>query len=381
MKSRIIALTAVICLAAGTLLAQHTPSPGQLGRQLKRQSNSGMLLTQRTPSPALLVLAKADQSLAIVDPATLKVVGRIPAGPDPHEVAASPDGKLAYISNYGFGRFNTISVADLLTQKALPRIDLGVLHGPHGLFFAGGELYFTAEVNEVFGRYNPATRKIDWIMGTGQMRTHMIEVAKSLDRIYTSNVNSGTISIIDKMPASSGPPHPPGAPGPPGMARGGRPPLPPEVFWKETALPTGLGTEGFDVSPDGRELWSAAAESGTVSIIDVNAKKIVQTLQANMQGANRVRFTPDGKYVFISSLRGGNGGDLAIYDAHTRKLVKRMALGHGAAGILMQPDGSRAYVACSPDNYVAVFDLKMLKVIGRIDPGKGPDGMAWAVRR
>lgn len=381
MKSRIIALTGVICLAAGIVMAQHTPSPGQLGRQLKRHSISGTLLTQHTSSPALLVLAKADQSLAIVDPATLKVVGRVPAGPDPHEVAASSDGRLAYISNYGFGRYNTISVADIVAQKALPHIDLGVLHGPHGLFFAGGELYFTAEVNEVFGRYNPATRKIDWIMGTGQMRTHMIEVAKSLSRIYTSNVNSGTISIIDKMPASSGPPGPPPGPQlgpPPAMPR--RPPLPPEVFWKETALLTGVGTEGFDVSPSGKELWSAAAESGTVSIIDVKAEKIVQTLQANMQGANRVRFTPDGKYVFISSLRGGNGGDLAIYDAHSRKLVKRMALGHGAAGILMQPDGSRAYVACSPDNYVEVFDLKTLKVIGRIYPGKGPDGMAWAVR-
>ncbi|HEV2498910.1 MAG TPA: cytochrome D1 domain-containing protein, partial [Terriglobia bacterium] len=181
----------------------------------------------------------------------------------------------------------------------------------------------------------------------------------------TSNVNSGTVSIIDKMPASSG------------LSQHR---LPPEVFWNETVLHTGVGTEGFDVSPDGKELWSAAAQSGTVSIIDVDAKKVVETLQANLQGANRVRFTPDGKYVFISSLLGGHGGDLAIFDAHARKLVKRMALGQGAAGILMQPGGARAYVACSPDNYVAVFDLKTLKVIGRIFPGKGPDGMAWAAR-
>lgn len=367
MKLRIAGLAAVVCLSAAALFAQQTPSPGQLERQLKHQLITTMLTAQPTPSPALLVLAKGDQTLAIVDPATLKVVGRAPAGPDPHEVAASPDGKRAYISNYGFGRYNTISVVDLATQKPLARIDLGVLHGPHGLAFAGGELYFTAEVNEVFGRYDPAAQKIDWILGTGQMRTHMIEVAKSLDRIFTSNVNSGTISIFNKMPAVA-------------PSRRARPPLPPEVFWDETVLPTGVGTEGFDVSPDGKQLWSAAARGGTVSIIDVNAKKIVQTLQANLRGANRVRFTPDGKYVFISSLIGGNGGDLAIFDAHARKLVKRMALGHGAAGILMQPDGSRAYVACSPDNYVAVLDLKTFKVIGHIYPGKGPDGMAWAVR-
>jgi YVTN family beta-propeller protein len=56
-------------------------------------------------------------------------------------------------------------------------------------------------------------------------------------------------------------------------------------------------------------------------------------------------------------------------------------VGHGAAGILMQPDGSRAFVACTPDDYVAVIDLTSLSVAGRIDAGKRPDGLAWAARR
>jgi YVTN family beta-propeller protein len=56
-------------------------------------------------------------------------------------------------------------------------------------------------------------------------------------------------------------------------------------------------------------------------------------------------------------------------------------IGHGAAGIQMQPNGSRAYVACTPDNYVAVIDLKTLAVSGRIDAGPQPDGVAWAVQR
>jgi YVTN family beta-propeller protein len=327
-----------------------------------------------TPSPAFLVLAKQDHTLEIVDPATLKVVAKIPAGNDPHEVVASSDGKLAYISNYGFGAFNTISVADLVAQKALPLIDLDPLRGPHGLDFAGGELYFTAEVNKVFGRINPATRKIDWILGTGQDRTHMIVVSSDLTRIYTSNVNSGTISIIEKVAGRSGtPPPPPGATNRPGPPRGPQ-------GWEETVIQTGVGTEGFDVSPNGKELWSAAAEGGTVSIIDLAARKLVQTLHANVTRANRLKFTPDGKYVFVSMLA-ANGGAVAIFDAVTRREVKRLSLGHGAGGILMQPDGSRAYIACSPDNYVAVVDLRTLKVIGRINTDRGPDGMAWAVRK
>jgi YVTN family beta-propeller protein len=47
----------------------------------------------------------------------------------------------------------------------------------------------------------------------------------------------------------------------------------------------------------------------------------------------------------------------------------------------MQPDGDRVFVSCTPDNYVAVLDLKTLAVTGWIDAGKEPDGLAWAIRR
>jgi YVTN family beta-propeller protein len=96
-----------------------------------------------------------------------------------------------------------------------------------------------------------------------------------------------------------------------------------------------------------------------------------------VKGANRLKFTPDGKMVLISSL--GSSG-LAIYEAATRKEIKRLDLGRGAAGIVMQPDGSRAFVACTPDDYVAVIDLKSLEVAGRIDAGPQPDGLAWSIR-
>jgi YVTN family beta-propeller protein len=340
-----------------------------------------VLQAETTPSPALLVLAKRDTTLAIVDPSTLKVLARVPSGPDPHEVIASPDGRLAFVSNYGGGAYNTLSVVDLVAQKALPRVDLGALRGPHGLAFGGGELYFTAEANKVIGRYDLAAQKIDWVLGTGQNRTHMVWVSKDLDRIYTSNVSSGTITIIDKVtgaPGGFGPP-PPGGPGsnrppgpPPPMPNGPRPP-----DWNETVVRVGRGSEGFDVSPDGKELWVGNSQDGTISIIDLATKSVTQTLDANVKGANRLKFTPDGSLVFVSSL---GGGSLAVFKAASRQEAKRIPLGHGAAGILMQPDGSRAFVACSPDDYVAVIDLKTLEVTGRIDAGHEPDGMAWAIR-
>jgi YVTN family beta-propeller protein len=152
----------------------------------------------------------------------------------------------------------------------------------------------------------------------------------------------------------------------------------PQGDWDQTVITTGRGAEGFDVSPDGRQIWVANAQDGTVSIIDADGKKVIDTLAANVVGANRLKFTPDGTLVFVSTLR---GPDVAVFDAATRRERTRIPVGHGAAGILMQPDGSRAYVACSPDNFVAIVDLKSLAVIGRIEAGNNPDGLAWATRR
>ena len=334
-------------------------------------SLSVAMYAQSASSGSLLVLSKKDHTLAVVDPATLKVLGKAPVGQDPHEVIASSDGTTAYVSNYGGGAFNTLAVIDLAGLKALESIDLGGLRGPHGLTFVGGKTWFTVEGSKAIGRYDPATKKVDWVMGTGQNRTHMIYVSEDMQQIVTTNVSSGTVTILDlqdvKMP---GPP-----PGAQGMPPGGPGGAAPRKDWNETVVKVGGGSEGFDVSADKKEVWVANAQDGTISVIDLLGKKVVETLQANVRGANRLRFTPDGKLVLVSML---SGGDLVVLDASTRKEVKRVPIGHGAAGIEMQPDGSRAFVACTPDNYVAVIDLKTLTVVGHIDAGGNPDGMAWA---
>ncbi len=318
---------------------------------------------QSTPRRSLLALSKANHTLAIVDPATLKVIARIPVGEDPHEVVASSDGKTAYVCIYGGGSLHEINVIDLVVQKPLLNIDTRPLFGPHDITFVNGKAWFTAEGSKAVGRYDPATGKLDWSMGTGQDRTHMIYVTADGKKIYTTNISSGTVSILSDTLIQPGKMAPPNAK--------------PREDWMQTIVPTARGSEGFDVSPDGSDLWTASSEDGTISIIDLGAKKPAAKIDAKVLGANRLKFTPDGKRVFISSLQ---TGDLTIYDAKSHTEMKRLKLGHGAAGILMDPNGSRAFVACSADNYIAVIDLKTLEVTSHLDVGGVPDGLAWAVR-
>ena len=307
---------------------------------------------QPSGTASLIVLSKADRTLAVVDPKTLQVLGKAPSGPDPHEVITSSDGRMAYIANYNGGG-NIITPIDLVAMKALPPIDLGPLRAPHGLTFAGGKLWFTAEGAKAVGTYDPATGKVERVLDTGQNGTHMVFVSNDVQRLVTTNMGSGTVSIAEKAAGAAG-------------------------EWKQTLVNVGPRGEGFDVSPNGKEAWVANAGDGTVSVIDVAAKKVSETLAVDVNGANRLKFTPDGKHVLISTLSGPN---LTVIDAATRRVVKRVSIGQGAAGIEIQPDGARAYVACTPDNYVAVIDLKSLDVVGRIEAGGNPDGLAWAVRR
>ncbi len=377
-----------------------------------------------TPAESLLVLNKGDNALAIVDPASMQVVARVPAGRDPHEVVASADGKLAFVSNYGGG--DTLSVIDLVGQKAHAPVKLGALRSPHGLAMAGGNIYFTAEANKIIGRYNPSSQTVDWLLGLGQERTHMIVVSADGKKIYTSNVNSDTISLIEQVSGRGGPGGPggfggpggppPGGPGdrngPPGGrdgfgGPGGPPPGGPDAGngppdgrngrggqrgpggpppggpgggggWSATHVLVGKGPEGFDVSPDGKEVWSANSHDGTVSIIDAAKKSVVQTLIVGTRSSNRLKFTLDGKRVLVSDL---GGSELVVVDAGERQVTKRISLGGGAAGILMHPDGSRAYVAVGSSNGLAIVDLSSLEIVGHIDSGRGPDGLGWAVRK
>jgi len=308
---------------------------------------AGTLCAAELPSLTLLVGNKEENSMVFVDPATNKVLGKVPTGNGPHEIAASTDGKTAFVANYGTGPApgNTISVIDVVTQKEIRKVDTSPLQRPHGLWFADGKLYFTAEANRMVARYDPAANKVDWTMSTGQGTTHMV-VAGPDGRVFTANIGGNSISIIERGNA--------------------------------TTVPVGQGPEGIDLSPDGKEFWTAHSRDGGVSVIDVASKKVVQTLAIGTKRSNRLKFTPDGKRVLISDL---DGNEVIVLDTGSRKEVKRVKMGRAPEGILMSKDGARAYVAEAGDNRIAVIDLKTLEVTGHLTTGNGPDGMAWSDRR
>jgi DNA-binding beta-propeller fold protein YncE len=134
-----------------------------------------------------------------------------------------------------------------------------------------------------------------------------------------------------------------------------------------------------DVSPDGRELWIMTREARLRS--SMIGKKLLRRSTPGGLGCQPVKFTPDGKHVLISRLSGGGSsgdGNIVVFDAATRAVIKRIDAGGGVGGILVQPDGARAFGSARTG--VVVIDLKTFAVVGRIDVGPNPDGLAWASR-
>lgn len=312
----------------------------------------------KTPkrAPRLLVVNKGEDTLAIVDVTTMKVLGKVPTGHGPHEVTS--DGTLAFVGNYGTQQpGSSLSVIDIATMKEVRRVELGALTRPHGITYHDGHVWFSAEGSRAAARYDVAADRVDWLQGTGQNVSHMIVVTPDRRKAYLPNIGSDSVTVLEQ-------PDNPAAP------------------WKITQIAVGKGPEGIDVSPDGKEIWVAHRGDGGVSIIDVATDTVVHTLPALARVPIRVKFTPDGKRVLVSDVvtlgDPPQRGELVVIDARKRKEAGRVPIGLGPIGIAAVPDGKRAFVAAVAEGKVVIVDLRSMKVTGSVETGAGPDGL-WYV--
>jgi YVTN family beta-propeller protein len=309
-----------------------------------------LLLSAAAHASTLLVLNKLDSTLSFVDTATSKVISTIPTGEAPHEVQVSADGRMAIVTNYGTGPKpgSTLSVIDVAARKEIKRLQLQLIR-PHGLYAVGNHIYITAEGSHVVARYDVAKGLIDATFATGGETSHMVLVTAGEKKLYTANMGSNNVSVLD-FTAS---------------------PTKPVV----KLIPTGKGPEGLDFSPDHKQIWVADRADPSLSIIDTASDTVIRTVTTGTKVANRVKFTRDGKHVLVSDPA---SSDVVVLDGASGKIVKNIRTLREPEGILIAPDGHHAYVACASAKAVQIIDLDKLEVAGTIAVGKGPDGLGWA---
>ncbi len=315
----------------------------------------------------LLIGNKTDHTVDLVDTQTLQSQATLATGLAPHEIAVSPDGSEAIVSDYG-PRGNPGSTLTLLSipeAKVLRTIDISPHERPHGVvWFDEDRVTVTTEGSRHLLVVVPSTGKIDRAIATDQEISHMVSVTPDGERAFVANIGSGSVTAIDLSE--------------------GR---------KIRDIATGEGAEGIAITPDGKEVWVANRGADTLVVIDASTLEILGRLPSPGFPI-RIAMTPDGSRALVSC---ADSAEIALFDVGARKELLRRKLDFSTVpdaasrlfgdrfgdspvpvGLVISPDGQRAWVAVTQADVVVVLDPESLEIGDLIRAGKEPDGMAFS---
>jgi YVTN family beta-propeller protein len=303
----------------------------------------------------LLVANKGDHTLGIIDPTAGRQIATVAEdGVTGHEVVASPDGKRAFVpiyGNAGVGKPGTdghlLRVIDLASRQVVGTVDFGKGVRPHCAVFGprNGLLYVTTELDNSVTVIDPQTLKVVGVVPTGQPESHMLAITRDGRRGYTSNVGSGTVSVLDL-----------------------------EARKTLAVIPVTAMAQRIALSVDDRWVFTSDQAKPRLAVIDTatNAVKTWVPLPGVGYGTAP---TPDGKWLVVAMPRINQVG---VLDLEIMQVARTFAVPKAPQEVLIRPDGMAAYVSCDASHQVAVIDLKNWKVEKLIDAGPGADGLAWA---
>ena len=309
----------------------------------------------------LLVANRTGGSISLIDFATKIEVARLPIGPIiPHEVAVSPDGRLALTAEYGpenrHGQH--VVLINIPEARVVSRLDLGPKSRPHSVLFHpdGRHAVATMQSSDRIAVIDLQAMKVVRTLPTGGREGHMVRLSPDGSRAYvTSRGAEGTLSVI--------------------FLNEDRPPV---------VIRTGRGAEGIALTPDGREVWVPNRHEETISIVDTASLAVVATLPSRL-AAGRVEIGANG----LAIVPNGGAGRivpqyLRVFDVKARKPLGEVQLRDGTPqdgnfGVLIL--GDVAFVS-DPDltSTIRMFDLR---AFGKATPQvlattAAPDGLAWS---
>ncbi|MEQ8925438.1 MAG: cytochrome D1 domain-containing protein [Fulvivirga sp.] len=312
----------------------------------------------------LLVLNKSDHNVSFISLETGKETAVVGVGKNPHEVALSPRGNYAAVTNYGSGENpgNSISIIDIVKREVIDIHQFNEGIKPHGIQFVNDEVFiFTAEGTQSFYIVK-LTGEVVKVINTAQRISHMLAYDYKSQLAFVANIGSGSVTVIDIVKRE-----------------------------KLKDIITGGGAEGIAVHPNGTEVWVTNREDNSISIIDIKTLKVIEELTTE-DFPIRVQFTTNGSLALISCAKSGT---VMVFDAKTKSKIKSIAIneqevkdnegrlsssfGEGPIpiGILIHPSDKFAYIANTNADILTMLDLGKLEICGRISTRSEPDGLGY----
>jgi DNA-binding beta-propeller fold protein YncE len=321
---------------------------------------------------ALVVVNAHDSQAVLVDPLTQEVLARLPTGPDPREVALSPDGRYAYVTSYGrsgtdsegtpFGDIEKdadatipldstdvagVTVLDLASRSVASAFYPGPYGRLHGIWVgrSGQRLWMTAEADSGIVELNARTGEVLMLWKTGSAASQNVVIGPQNRRIYVANGASGFITMIDRVTV-----------------------VPRRVM-------TGPQPEGLALSPGGSELWVSDRGDNSVTILATHNLAQIARFPSGGIDPVRLRFHPDGLEVWVLN-RGSR--NITVLDVAAASLLHTIELDVEPRSIAFSANGERAFVTAPRSHQVYVIDVPTRAVLSSFRTGSAPHGLAWS---
>jgi YVTN family beta-propeller protein len=318
-----------------------------------------LLVSSETETPPsrgfLLVANKGNQTLGIIDPEAGREVAEVPEGGiTGHEVAASPDGQTAYVPIYG----NSGVGRPGTDGRTMAVIDL-------------------------------ASRRVVRTLDFDKpLRPHCAVVGPKNGLLYVTTELSNSITVIDPKSLRIVSSIPTGQRESHMLAitqdgqRGYTANVGPgtvsaiDLVAKKTLaiIPISPNTQRIALSPDDRWAFTADQSAPRLAVIDTSTNTL-KTWVKLPTVAYGTAATPDGRWLLIAL---PDANKIGVLDIETMKIARTVAVGKMPQEILVRPDGEMAYVSCQAAGKIAAVNLKTWTVDKLIPAGPDADGLAWA---
>jgi YVTN family beta-propeller protein len=309
-------------------------------------------VNQELTKGLLLAVNSGDDSIALVDLSRSQVIKKIATRAHPQDVVISLDRSLAYVAEMGTEHApgNTVAVIDLRTRRLVRRFTLGRATRPHLLALSrdGSTLWAACAPDNVIVEADTGKEAVRRLWDTKQKGSYLLAPTPDGKKLYVTNFDAGSISIIDRADASV------------------------------RIVPFRGQPIGIDVSPDAREVWVSNLQEDSIAVIDNATEQIVNTFPSGGNGPARLKFTPNGKQVWVTHMR---SNDLVVFDVVLRRVLRRISTGQGSKGLLVLPDSRHAFVSAMDDSQVVQVDAEAGRILQRIATGAEPEGLAWVDKR
>jgi YVTN family beta-propeller protein len=310
-------------------------------------------------SGKLYVISKKSEDIQVIDLSSGKEIAEIPIDILSHEIVTTADENNVVYTNYESNDGNAIKVINAKNntfEKTIP-LDSNIKVNGIAATHNPNEVAVIDYANNNLLVINIETNRIERRISTKQKKSHLLVFHPNKSIAYVTNIDSGSISVIDI-----------------------------NLNKVIKIIPCGIGRKGIDITPDGSEIWVTNTKESSITVINTSTYEIVTTLKTGVEPM-KLKFSIDGKYCLVVNVI---DGCISVYNQETKKKIKNIILKGKKTlvdkilyhtprpvNILMHPNGLYAFVANSNANKIEVIDMKTFTLVSTIGTGNIPDGMAF----